>query len=349
MTSSKIAILSLPYGPNYGCLLQQWALYTFIKNLGYDVIVLNRRWNRKTSIITQLKTFFYLNFFIRKFTKFYAKITHSNEIRSSKELVDFIRSEKIDTVVVGSDQIWRIEYTRGADLNFFCDFADECVKKISYAASFGIEKWNGTLEETVKIASLLKKFYAVSVREKSGVALCKSLFDCSAVQVLDPTLLLNASDYGVFLGQKRENFLGTYILDNSPEINLQISKIALQLKLNEIALYPHKKRKFSFYKTIPQWVSYIYNSNYMIVDSFHGLVFSILFHRQFIVLINKNRGESRIRTLLSEIGLENRAVEFLDENSINLLKLFIDYNMVEKKLAILREKSKKFICCALES
>ena len=90
MKWSKVAILSLPYGPNYGCILQQWALFTFVKNLGYDVVVLNRRWNRKSSIIARLKTFFYLNFLIRQFTRFYKKFSHTIELRSSKAMSKFV-------------------------------------------------------------------------------------------------------------------------------------------------------------------------------------------------------------------------------------------------------------------
>ena len=223
------------------------------------------------------------------------------------------------------------------------------MKKISYAASFGTEKWMGTSDETRRIAHLLKNFRAISVREKTGVAMCKSLFDCHAVQVLDPTLLLNASDYKIFVRNIRKKILGTYILDNSREISSKIDKIAQYFNLEEVTLYPRKKSKIVFYKTISQWISCIYNADYMIIDSFHGLVFSILFHRQFVVLINKNRGETRIHSLLSELNLENRAVEKLDDGIVNLIKLSIDYNAVEKKLNALREKSKNFICRALES
>lgn len=90
MKSKKIAILSLPYGPNYGCVLQQWSLYTYIKKQGYSVIFLNRRWNRKRNFFNWLKSFVHLNFFICRFSLFYKKMNHSPYLRSTEELKDEI-------------------------------------------------------------------------------------------------------------------------------------------------------------------------------------------------------------------------------------------------------------------
>lgn len=349
MKSQKIAILSLPYGPNYGCVLQQWALYTYIKKQGYSVISLNRRWNRKRSFSNWLKSFVYLNFFICHFSSFYKKLKHSPELRSTEELKDFIKTEGIDTVIVGSDQIWRIENTRGADLNFFCDFAETAiVKKIAYAASFGNEIWKGTAFETTTITRLLKKFRSISVREENGVKMCKTLFDCSAEKVLDPTMLLETSDYSIFCKKKQKKYLATYILDDSPEIRLNICRIAKQLELSEISLYPQKKRLLS-YKAVPQWINYISNSDYIFVDSFHGLVFSIMFHRQFLVLINKKRGASRIFSLLTDLNLENRAINDFNDNVFDKLMEKIDYDSVDAKLKVLKEKSKEFLSISLEA
>lgn len=344
--SSKVAILSLPYGPNYGCLLQQWALFTYVKQNGYDVKLLNRRWNRKKTLLGKIKTFFYLSFCIKPFSDFYKTMNHSVEIRSSNDLSKYISQNGIDTVIVGSDQIWRIENTRGADLNFFCDFVSDGVKKIAYAASFGNEKWMGSDEETLNIRRLIQRFHAVSVREKSGVCLCEKIFGQTAKHVVDPTLLLNESDYRPFISKKKYPFLGTYILDNSEELSSKIKNITNKLNVKEIALYPRKKNLFG-YKSVAQWLSCISNSDYMVIDSFHGLVFSIIFHKQFLVLANKHRGETRISSFLSDLGLEDRLVYDLNEESISLLEKVINYDLVEIKLSLLKEKSRDFLLKSL--
>ena len=216
----KIAILTQPLKSNYGGLLQAYALQKSLSKLGHDATTVNRFFLPKT----KLKV---LENFIKRVLLVYIKgrkdievfplqpskkeqeimatntsafiknnIALTKTISSTVELEEMI--EEYDAFVVGSDQVWRPKYSPSI-YNYFLDFIEKDnpkkVKKLSYAASFGVDSWEFTPEETSKCSSLIKNFDAVSVREDSGVALCKTYLGATATHVLDPTLLLSKEDY----------------------------------------------------------------------------------------------------------------------------------------------------------
>lgn len=337
----KVGILSLPFEPNYGWAVQLWALYHTIEQLGHEPVILDRRWNQTQSgLLYNMKRFIYYNVICRRFSTFiYNEITNITPVvRDSANMTQL--SNALDAVVVGSDQVWRIENTRGADLNFFLDFViSESVKRISYAASFGKDTWQGTSEETALVKQLLAKFSTITVRENTGVTLCKELFDANATNVLDPTLLLNSRDYNSVLSAPRnKSNLTTYILDATTEKTITINKISENKKLNVVSLYP--KKRVTYYKSVYYWLESIRDAKYVIVDSFHGMVFSIIFHKNFAVMANSKRGMTRFTSLLSQLGLENRLTNDYSYESINkILSTEIDYEQVERNLQELRSYS----------
>lgn len=349
MKSKKIAILSLPCNPNYGFVLQQWALYSFLKWNNYSVVLLNRRWNRiNGSWLDKLKTFLFLHVFCHPFYSFWKKMAHSPEIRSSNNMRSFVKKNGIDTVVVGSDQVWRIENTRGADLNFFGDFLDGLnVKKISYAPSFGRDDWKGTEEETKSIKRLLNSFDSVSVRERDGLSLCKEIFSVEAKLVLDPTMLLCVDEYKKLLKKKKrnKNYVATYILDATNEKNEFIAKIAAGRPIVPLI----KENRIMSNMSIEDWLTEIYFADYVVVDSFHGMVFSILFEKEFCAIANKRRGISRFTSLLSVLNLDNRLIYDLSLPEQITSQKKIAYDDVNSRLNALREDSRSFLLNALEN
>lgn len=341
----KIGILTLPFEPNYGWAVQMWALYHIIEKLGHQPVIINRRWNSKSSnFIIRVKRWAYYQILCSRFIRFIIK-----EIPSMTPVVRDSRctsevTKDLDLIIVGSDQVWRIENTRGADLDFFLDFLGENpTKRLSYAASFGTDSWKGTFDETEKIKVLLAKFNAISVREKSGVSLCRNIFNVNAQQVLDPTLLLNASDYNSFLSDHRENDeLVTYILDSTEEKSELLECISHRFFVKLVQLYP--KSRFSYYRSVYMWLEKIRDARFVIVDSFHGMVFSLIFSKQFVVLANSKRGLTRFTSLLESIGLENRLLTSVDSlHIIELLQTPIDYEEVHNKISLLRVDSMEFL------
>lgn len=110
----------------------------------------------------------------------------------------------LDAIIVGSDQVWRPDYS-SCQPNYFLDFLpkDSKIRRISNAASFGGDNWDWSTELTARCAKLLQLFDAVSVREASGVRLCKEHFNVGAVNVLDPTMLLDPEDYIAIIGKPK--------------------------------------------------------------------------------------------------------------------------------------------------
>lgn len=341
----KVGILTLPYEPNYGWAVQLWALYHIIEKLGHEPVVINRRWNNtEKSPIISFKRFLYYNVICRRFSKFLNIEIHNKTsiIRCSESMK--IISENFDAIIVGSDQVWRIENTRGVDLNFFCDFvSNPKIRKISYAASFGKDTWQGNLEETQNVAKLLHGFYSISVRESSGVQLCRDLFGVNAINVLDPTLLLNSEDYNLLLSNPKEkNQITSYILDSTEEKIRTINLISEHYKASLVSLFP--KHQITYYKSVYNWLENIRDARCVIVDSFHGMVFSIIFHKNFVVLANNKRGLTRFVSLLSQLGIEDRLTfDFSYKNVISILSRKIDYSSVDIKLSNLQNLSLDFI------
>lgn len=341
----RIGILTLPFEANYGWAVQRWALYHTIEKLGHQPTIINRRWSsNNTSCINSFKRFVYYNVICPRFKRFVDKETLSVTPVTRTPEETFEVSKHLDAVIVGSDQVWRIENTRLAGLDFFLDFLnDSPIKRLSYAASFGKDTWQGTEDETIKVKNLLQKFNAISVREDSGVGLCNNLFDVESSHVLDPTLLLTADDYNQLLSKpKSRQELVTYILDSTEEKRYTISEIAKQCNLKEVNLYP--SRSFTFYKSVYTWLEKIRDARYVVVDSFHGMVFCILFHKQFAVFANSKRGLTRFTSLLGMLGLTERLTTvFGKEEVLNILKQPVDYVSVESLLATHRKKSLGFL------
>lgn len=352
MESKNIGILTLPYEPNYGWILQLWASYNFLRENGYNPIVLDRRWNDQSPTISKtFKRWVYYNIFSRQFTSFFDdEFKKTVQLRSSKDMC--VACEGLDTVMVGSDQVWRIENTRGVDLNFFLDFLEgrSCMKRIAYAASFGNDKWAGTKEETIKVSSLLKTFDMVSVREASGVTMCQNLFGVAAKHVVDPTMLLDAVEYKkqLHLRNNPSKTVTTYLLDNSAAKQAFVKQVAHSGKLPVIDLYPRKRGPFSVYKSIVFWLESIMNAEKVIIDSFHGMVFAIIFNKQFVVLGNEKRGMARFQSLLSALGISERLVNSNISPQSSLFEKVIDYEAVNERLVQLRHESSAILLESLK-
>ena len=215
----KLGLFTLSLHSNYGGILQAYALQTILERMGHQVVVLNRpphphrlrllkkpfaygkRLLKKLfidpkTIIHKEDRMFAESILIRQHTdRFIHRYIHNRWVI---DLKDF-REGEVDGIVVGSDQIWRPVYFRSwsRDLSdAFLAFAEKWnVKRWAYAASFGTDTWDFPEEETPRYARLMQQFLAVSVREDTGVTLCRDHLHVEAQHLLDPTLLLTADDY----------------------------------------------------------------------------------------------------------------------------------------------------------
>ncbi len=377
----KIGILTLPLHTNYGGILQAYALQTVLQRMGHDVKIIQKTRRdldaSKPCLIDYLKAvvskyIFGRNISIRlKKTKKQNIEKWINEDRIVRQntwpfvqthfhLRDIdgfcqLRENEFDILIVGSDQIWRKQYIRNtlcSDVaNAFLGFAANWnIKRISYAASFGVDIWEFNKRETKKIRKLINLFERVSVREESGVSLCKQNLNYpSAIQMPDPTFLLEINDYrrlieDIPLGK---GMLHSYILDDTEEKNEFVKSIARKRSLivnktnskTDDWSFPIEER---IQPPLENWLCAFRDSDFVVSDSFHACVFSVLFRKQFLVIGNPKRGMARFETLLKYFGLGNHLI--IDTNSYDITTYAdIDYTIIDEKLNSLRLKGLNFL------
>jgi polysaccharide pyruvyl transferase WcaK-like protein len=377
----KIKILTQPLSTNYGGLLQAFALQTVIKKMGHEVCTMDKRpidlpWSTKVLSISKrliLRIFYHNPNIIRAWaTQKEQKLIaiHTNRfiqenINLTKESglngkFTFLKKDDINAYIVGSDQVWRKKYSPNIT-NYFLDFIEnkDKVKRIAYAASFGVDKWEFSPKLTEKCASLSKKFDAISAREDSAVFLCKQFLGVNATQVLDPTMLLTKDDYTKLVVKdnvpKSYKTLMTYVLDKSSVNNEIIKKVGDLLNLIPNSVMPKstffetgkKKIEDCIFPPVTEWIRGFMDAEFVVTDSFHGIVFAILFNKPFICIGNKGRGLTRFTSLLRLFDLESQLITTPEEITFEKLKFNIDFNKVNKIIENEKHKSLMFLEKAL--
>lgn len=377
MKKRKIAILTLPLHSNYGGLLQAFALQRALTFLGHESLLINNKtsnypnWRKLISFLKQrIFQLFKGGSVIRPdltsnknkriigehSAKFVERYILKTELVPAIFNFEDIKSYNFEGYVVGSDQVWRPNYTPSI-ATYFYDFLEpiSTVKKISYAASFGVDQWQYSSKETKSCAMLAKMFDAVSVREDSGIDLCANFLNVESVKVLDPTLLIPKSDYENLVEKaqliKPTGKLFTYILDRSPANRNMEEKAASYLKTTHFTAMPRKDMlnlsseniKEYIFPPVEEWINGFMSADYIITDSFHGTLFSIIFNKRFISIGNKKRGLSRFTSILNLLGLEHRLLLNVEDFNPELLIQDIDWTQVNEKLSVEKEYSLKFL------
>ncbi|MFI3320991.1 MAG: polysaccharide pyruvyl transferase family protein [Rikenellaceae bacterium] len=325
----RICILTQPLRNNYGGLLQAYALQTILKNLGHEVWTEDRSYNN--NLKRKIKNTNFVRRLFKKETLAQEQIlaqhtqrfvrenmqTTVNVASSKKSLFD---SYNFDCYVVGSDQVWRPKYSPDI-YNYFLDFTTNMdVRRIAYAASFGTEKWEMSKIMSARCKKLAKNFDFISVREDSAVGICKKQFEVEPLHVLDPTLLLEKEHYISLVEKdnipKSRGNLSVYILGNSSEKKAIVDRVAKDLNLSPQLLTPKyifKKVGVSnindcIFPAVTSWLRGFMDAYFVVTDSFHGIVFSIIFNKEFIAIKNKSRGISRMNSILKIFGLTDRLI-----------------------------------------
>lgn len=358
----KIALLNLPFDNNYGGNLQRYALMTVLQRMGHDVTHIFLRvhyslpWHKaitelplrmiKKYILGQtLDIFWEKKYNIIENTladtvfPFYEKyIKHTSPVIDIQGL-KVVTAEDYDVYMVGSDQVWREDMTRQIGIeNYFFDFIDgtKDVKKIAYAVSLGSDNNLFPRKIIPKLTYLYNQFEAVSYRELSA----KSIFSenewiqpCPQL-VLDPTMLLNAEDYEKVIIDNDTHSLThgriyCYVLDQNDTVLNSIHNIAAKTT-KEVIIDGINNIKTP--TSIPQWLKNIHDAEYVITDSYHGTVFSILFNKPFIFLGNERRGNTRIESLFTLLDIEQTNLNFIKCN-----------DTVYSKLSMIRDESYSFL------
>lgn len=351
----KIGIVTHILGNNYGGLLQNYALQYVLKQLGHQPMTIDftLRQSRRSYIFSLCKQLLwsitklrhprlrrsFSNIVLADFIERYI-LTTKNVYSYTKDIVD---KEKFDLIIVGSDQVWRPKYVCELE-NMYLKFVPDDIKKIAYAASFGVDTWEYNAEQTETCAKYAKRLDAISVRETTGVELCRTYLGVNAQHVLDPTILAGAEAYKPLLKEKteEEDYLFAYILDITPEKQSYVESMAKSKGLKVIIRGADKNSTLS----VEDWLSMIANSSMVVTDSFHGTVFSILFHKEFYSIVNVARGGTRFVSLLSPLGLEHRMGDVSQLQSLELSP--VDWKQVDHILDSQRQDCINFLTNALK-
>jgi hypothetical protein len=357
----QIGILTQPLRTNYGGILQAYALQTVLQRMGDEVCIINRRpsdiplWKKLAIICKSILLRYILGnkqrpllpykkpkqksieLFIRQY------IHQTKPLKSNRILKKEMKKYNFDAYVVGSDQVWRPRYSPCLS-NYFVDFDNRInIKKIAYAASFGVDIWEFSEEQTTQCAALIQKFNAVSVREKSGIDLCLRYLKKEAIQLIDPTLLLDKSDYIHLVSEAKEAVskgnLMIYILDASDKKMNIINSVTEQLSIQ-----PFVASKLS----VTQWLRGFMDAKFVVTDSFHGCVFSIIFNKPFLAIANADRGLARFMSLLEMFGLKDRLIYSDNQSITEIIQLPIDWERVNEITEQEKEKSFQYLQCNLK-
>lgn len=340
----EIALLNLPFDSNYGGNLQRFALMQVLQDMGYDVThlfvnfvrydtrmpghyplyTLMRRVARK--VLKDKTTGIYPERHNReRFLKdnaavlpFYMKyVKHTQMITSYKDLCKY---KHFDAYIVGSDQVWRKKMTVCYPFSslFFDFLKDRKVKRIAYGCSFGTDENELTNDEMNELGRLYRLFNAVSVREDSGLTLIDSYGWKSPKPslVLDPTFLLSKEKYISIIndGDTRpsKGNMFCYVLDKNENTERVIRQEAEKRKLKPFKMSINSDQMFS----VEQWLRSFVDSEYVVTDSFHGFVFSIIFNKPVKLMTNPFRGNERFESLKRVLGYDSDA-ENIDWGVIN--------------------------------
>ena len=332
---------------NYGSTLSYYALMEYVSSLGLSVCMLTSPYHHANAASD----------FIRK---------HGYVISPTYSFNDFYKhNSKINTFLIGSDQLWFYNCYKSWKHILFLDFAFENKKKIAYATSFGHKDPKIPSHEIPTLEKLLKKFDAISVRENDGIKILESLFHIVSVQAIDPVFLCDIKNWDdISNDAKRKvngDYIFTYMLDPSEEKKKLLRKVSEKLGVPIVSItdrqYDKLKKETMLIDygilrdaSINELVYHIKNAKYIVTDSYHGTCFSLIFCKPFCSIVNPKRGTSRFDTLSTLFQIGDRFI--YDINKLDNIDAFLsrpNYSQIIPLIDKAVKKSKAWLSYELLS
>lgn len=361
----KINVITLHRVRNYGSSLQTLATQNYLKNMGceveivdyyperYSSIGLLKRLKNKSNTLKKnpvlllcAKMVISVSYLKKKivfdsFLKRYINLT-PNTYRTEQELIDDFQAA--DAYCTGSDQVWNSHWNEGVDRPFYLSFVPANVYKFSFASSIGNTKLDE--QEAKEVYPMLKEYRHISVREDAGVDVVENL-GLKAEQLLDPTLLFKAKEWEKYTSDRysKKKYIVTYNLHHDKRIDQYANLLAKEYKLKvfNISYNFHdiiRPGTLKWCPTVEEYLGLIRDAEYVITDSFHATVFSVLFHTKFIV-IYPEQASSRIRSILTLLSMQTRGYDNMPE--LCDADKEIDFGYSDKILEQERKKSDEYV------
>lgn len=338
------AIVGVWFGANYGSLINGYAIYKALKNMGKSVLMINKP--NAAPDDWEL-----LNPHCKRFVdNFYPQ----NEVSPP---LPYDRMHELnnccDTFLVGSDQIWHYNITKGFNFTMMLNFVDDDKKKISFGTSFGHQRDFTPEDIKPKVKALLQRFNAISMREQSGVDICRDIYGVKATATIEPVFCLTVEQYREMAAHssinETEPYILSYILDPTPEKIRAIEYYCSVTGMKSINILDgnpfhckEARKVFNLPNTLEEpgaedLIKLCLNASFIITDSFHGTCFSIIFNKPFLSIANKKRGTVRFQELTEKFGLSDRLA--VDETNISLDKKLLEQTDFTNANRIISEES----------
>lgn len=358
----KIAIITFHYAYNYGSALQAYALKTLLERKKYEINIINFLYKKDFEQYRLFRT----NIYYKWPKAFIADILFFNQNKKRKENFEIFAkkyfnltqkryynykdmkelNDKFDIFICGSDQIWNLDCTQGVEPAYFLKFANKDKLKIAYAPSLSHIKFSRNYNEDLKEA--IKDLDYISVREESTLPLIQPLTEKKVSVVLDPTLLLDQKDYELIISREKQKseYVFVYMLEYNDELIKYCNEFGNKRRIKIIYITNSKfsgiKGENAFGIGPDKFLKYIKEAKYIITNSFHATVFSIIFNKKFVTFTTK-RSSSRMVDLLDELGIPER----IYNEKFNIDK-DINYDKVQEKLIDMRKSSLEYLSKALK-
>lgn len=368
----RIQVITRHAVANYGSLLQTYATEKVLRSLGYDVQIINYIPKREQSwrlaqvrsntngINGQnpLKQWLFLasqmlNYSVsyQAFKGFRSRLINETPLYSSLPELE-ASPPQADIYLTGSDQVWGRMGPMPYDRAYFLDFVPDNAPRVAYSASFGREHIEIDAET---LQGLLQKYKEINVREASAVDILNTMGFDSVNHVLDPTLLLDSNDWRSLATSKdtdnpKGNYILVYQLNRNKTFENYANRLGDKLGLPVIRLSCSmnsllQKGKLVYLPSPEALLNYFNNASYVLTDSFHATVFSLIFNRQFIVF-SPGKTSTRIKSILGSLELDSQFREHFDD--YDWTDQIIDYASVNSKLDAMRATSKSILKQSLE-
>lgn len=361
----KVALITYCLGYNYGAMLQTYATVKAITELGHEVKLVNyhhpwsfgldaRDWHNyigrtPSVIISKLRTLLRQRTLRKRFSPMWSLWPLTEYYGSSAAK---LRSNppQCDCYITGSDQTWNTLPSRELFAPYFLDFGNDNIKRISFAPSLGNVQFKAADVEW--IIEHLKRYSAVSVREKGDVEYLKQLGITNTVQMPDPTMIVDRKVYDELIANESHKkyaaviyMLGGKDLQREQLISQMLTDNGISLKntLNIKLQTFHCKGAHNKIATVAEWVDSIANAGIVVTNSFHAVVFSLIYEKPFVYIRfsgNMARNNNRVESLLDGSNEKHRMIELSDKID---LSSYMNNPNFDKSINDFRKKGMDFL------
>lgn len=365
-----IGILTFYWADDYGAMLQTYALKTYLEKQGkhvevipyaplklrgrYQLIPVNAVYRGgKWKTYRDFRGFCWRLCFVRKFCRRRVSMCRFRKrYLTGKRPVESVQSlslQPYEVVFVGSDQVWNSENTFGLD-DAYMGYVEkgEACRFVAYGASIG--KASPPRREWKEFKNALdNNFTAVSFREREGADFAEWLLKRPIADVLDPVLLLDRREWGRLSKRPQDKKYILLYITEPQEFMLQFTKELSESSgrpVIQLSLPFRRKQEKDFWFRMDaepeEFIGYFQCASCVITNSFHGLAFSILFEKQFLVF-EHSAYHTRLKNLLEKFSLEQRLMRQDEMIDLSRMDEIIDWRSVGKSLQEERKSSENFI------